>query len=79
MEYLAFKAELKLTHMTIREFARLLDMNPASITNYRQRGSVPRHLAIIATLLRTLHDSGQDYSVVTQLVAKIYPTAANEL
>ncbi|WP_174983990.1 XRE family transcriptional regulator, partial [Burkholderia lata] len=37
-----------------REFARLIRMNESSITNYSSKGTVPSHLAVIATLIGAL-------------------------
>ena len=54
MSYDEFKDCLRSAQLSVRELAALLDMQPNSITNYRAKGTVPRHLAVIATLLATL-------------------------
>lgn len=54
MSYDEFKECLQPTGLSVRELAALLQMKPNSITNYRSRGLVPRHLEVIATLLATL-------------------------
>jgi hypothetical protein len=54
MSYDEFKRCLRAANLTIKDLAALLDMQPNSITNYRAKGMVPRHLAVIATLLATL-------------------------
>ncbi len=58
MRYDEFKQCLKVAGLSVKELAELLDMQPNSITNYRARGSVPRHLAVIAVLAAELlrHD-----------------------
>ncbi|WP_379923663.1 XRE family transcriptional regulator [Erythrobacter sp. R86502] len=58
MTYDEFVTELARAGLTIREFASLLGMRPNSITNNRQRGEVPDHLAVIAALLSELRLSG---------------------
>ncbi len=45
----------------MREFAALIQMAPASLSNYRQKGVVPTHLAVIAVLLGELVDNQIDY------------------
>ena len=54
MTYDQFKDCLRLANLSVRDLAVILDMKPNSITNYRAKGVVPRHLAVIATLLATL-------------------------
>lgn len=43
------------------EFARLLGMNPVSISNMRKKGEVSRHVAVVAVLLGDMADRGVDY------------------
>lgn len=54
MMYIEFKRILKEARLPVKTLAAILDMNPTSITNYRQKGEVPRHLAVIVTLVGTL-------------------------
>lgn len=54
MAYAEFQQELKKAQLTAREFARLIRMNESSITNYASKGTVPSHLAVIATLIGAL-------------------------
>lgn len=54
MVYAEFQQELKKAQLTAREFARLIRMNESSITNYSSKGTVPSHLAVIATLIGAL-------------------------
>jgi hypothetical protein len=51
MMYDDFKKHLKEARISVKTLATILGMNPTSITNYRGRGEVPRHLAVIATLI----------------------------
>ena len=62
MNYDDFRTELKKAGLSIRSFAKLLQMNPNSITNCRSLGDVPRHLAVIATLIRLLYENKVDYA-----------------
>ncbi|AJY11245.1 XRE family transcriptional regulator [Burkholderia dolosa] len=54
MAYADFQKELRKAQLTAREFARLIRMNESSITNYSSKGTVPSHLAVIATLIGAL-------------------------
>lgn len=60
MAYSQFKSELKRAGISIKGFAELLLMNPTSITNYRQKHEVPRHLALVAVTLAELSARGYD-------------------
>lgn len=61
MRYDSFQEELKLAGLSGRAFARLLKLNPNSITNYKSVGEVPSHLAVIASLIHAMKDAGLDY------------------
>ena len=50
------------------EFARLLGMNPISISNMRKRGEVSRHLAVVAVLMGEMAERGID---IHALLSKI--------
>jgi hypothetical protein len=51
MSYEDFIIELAKAGLNIRQFASLLGMRPNSISNNKQRGGVPSHLGVIASLL----------------------------
>jgi hypothetical protein len=51
MTYDEFKRHVGKAGLTIRAFAELLKLNPASISNYAKSGDVPSHLAVIVVLL----------------------------
>lgn len=70
MKYDDFKHELKRAKLSIKTFAELLDMNPASITNYKRTGSVPQHLAIIAVMLAELSVRGCGLEVIERKLEK---------
>ena len=66
MKYEAFKVELKRAKLSVKAFAEILDMNPTSITNYRRRGTVPKHLATIVVLLAALTERGISYHEILE-------------
>lgn len=51
MSYDDFVHELTRAGLSIRRFADLMGMQPNSISNNKQKGEVPIHLAVIASLL----------------------------
>lgn len=61
MTYNEFVAELDRAALTIRAFAKLVGMQPNSISNYASHGEVPKHLALIAALLSELKQHGIPY------------------
>jgi hypothetical protein len=64
MRYDDFKRRLKEARIPVKTLAAILDMNPTSITNYRGRGEVPRHLAVIATLISGVVTSGRSVTEI---------------
>lgn len=54
MSYDDFIIELAKAGLSIRQFASLLGMQPNSISNNKQKGDVPAHLAVIASLTAEL-------------------------
>lgn len=66
MTYDEFKAKLKAAKLTVRELAEILEMRPNSITNYRAKGEVPRHLAVIAVLAAEVAAVGSTVQDVLQ-------------
>jgi hypothetical protein len=61
MKYDDFTSLLSQTTLSGREFAKLLKLNPNTIANYKRRGTVPAHLAVIALLIQNLEASGTPY------------------
>ncbi|MDH0029927.1 MULTISPECIES: hypothetical protein [unclassified Acinetobacter] len=68
MTYTEFNRLVRKANLTLKAFAELLKMNPASLSNYAKKGEVPMHLAIIATLLSEMHEQGIDYSSILDRV-----------
>lgn len=66
MTYKQFKRRLQKAGLTIVEFAALLNMNKASITNYSVVGSVPDHLAVIVALMAAMADAEIDFRPVVE-------------
>jgi len=54
MTYDEFKRHVGKAGLTIRAFAEILKLNPASISNYAKTGEVPSHWAVIVVLLAEL-------------------------
>jgi len=64
MTYEEFKRHVGKAGLTIRAFADLLKLNPASISNYAKTGEVPSHLAVIIVLLSELAEHKIDFREV---------------
>ncbi len=64
MNYDEFQRHIGKAGLKLHEFASLMDMSHISISNYRKKGEVPRHLAMIATLLGEMAERGIDYREV---------------
>ncbi len=61
MTYDDFTTLLAGTNLSGQEFARMLSLNTNTVSGYKRTGQVPNHLAVIATLIRKLEESGIDY------------------
>jgi hypothetical protein len=64
MTYDEFKRQVGKAGLTIRAFADLLKLKPASISNYAKTGEIPSHLAVIIVLLSELAERRIDYKEV---------------
>jgi hypothetical protein len=64
MIYDEFKRHVGKAGLTIRAFADLLKLKPASISNYSKTGKVPSHLAVIIVLLAEMAEHRIDYREV---------------
>ncbi len=51
MTYEEFQRHVGKAGLTLKEFAELVQMNRASISNLSKKGEIPSHLAVIACLL----------------------------
>lgn len=69
MNYDEFRRHIGKAGLKMQEFADLIRMTPAALSNYRQKGEVPTHLAIIAVLLGELADNQIDYRQALSKVA----------
>lgn len=61
MNYDEFQQHIAEAHSTLTEFADLVRMNSVSLYNYRKKGEVPSHMAVIAVLLAEMEKRGIDY------------------
>jgi hypothetical protein len=64
MNYNEFYGHVRRAGLNLKDFALLIKMTPASLTNYSKKGKVPTHLAVIATLLGEMHEKKVDYKDV---------------
>lgn len=61
MDYEEFRRQLGKAGLSAKEFAELIKLNRNSVTNYAQSGTVPSHLAVIATLLGEMAERKIDF------------------
>lgn len=62
MEYTRFTQTLRDARITIRQLAKMLHMNPNSITNHARSGVIPDHLGAIALLIGAMAKHDMDYA-----------------
>lgn len=67
MTYEELQRHIGKAGLRLNELARLLGMNPISISNMRKRGEVSKHLAVVAVLLGYMAERGIDFR---ELLAK---------
>lgn len=61
MKYNEFKINIGKAGLTIDKFSTLIKSSPRSISNYASKGQVPKHLAIISTLLVEMEYNNIDF------------------
>ena len=64
MTYEEFQRHVGKAGLTLTEFARIVRMNRASISNLAQKGEVPGHLAIIASLLGEMAEQKVEFRTI---------------
>lgn len=68
MTYDEFKRHVGKAGLTIKEFAELIKLKPASVSNYAKSGEVPSHLSIIAVLLAEFAERKIDFREILEHV-----------
>lgn len=68
MSYSDFLVELQKIGLSVRAFAKLLGMNPNSLSNYARNGELPTHIALIAVLVVGVAEKDGDYR---QIMSKV--------
>lgn len=72
MTYKEFQIALIGLNLNIKDFARILGMNPNSITNYKLKGCVPLQLAIVINLMQELHNNQLNYLDVIEKTKRVF-------
>lgn len=72
MNYEELKRQIGKAGLTNKSFAEMIGINPKSITNFKVRGVVPSHIAIIATLCADMADRKIDYKPMIETIMKEY-------
>lgn len=68
MEYDEFSRHVGKAGLKLNEFAALMRMHPNSLSNKRQKGEVPFHLAVIAVLLGEMADNKMDFRALISAI-----------
>lgn len=68
MTYEELQGHIGKAGLKSNEFARLLGMNPISISNMRKKGEVSQHVAVVAVLLGEMAERGVDFRDVLSRV-----------
>jgi hypothetical protein len=66
MNYEEFRHQLGKAGLTNKAFAELLDLNPNSITNFKAKGNIPSHLAVIVVFMAEFRDRGIDFKIMIE-------------
>lgn len=61
MEYDEFKRQIGKAGLSLGAFAALVKINSSSITNYKAKGEVPDHWAIVAVLMGLMAENRLDF------------------
>ncbi len=60
MDYSEFRRHVGKAGLTINQFAALIGVRPAAVSNYSKKGSVPRTYAMLAVLMGDAEDRQVD-------------------
>lgn len=64
MTYDEFQRHIGKAGLKLHEFASMMDMSRVSLSNYRKKGDVPRHLSMIAVLIGEMAERGIDFQAI---------------
>lgn len=70
MTYQELQIELLKMNFTIKDLAKLIGMNPNSITNYKSKDLIPLNLAITLSLIISLKSNGIDPETIINEVKR---------
>jgi transcriptional regulator with XRE-family HTH domain len=70
MDYDEFRRRLGKAGLSIKDFASILYISATTVSNYKKKGAVPLHMAIIVTLLAEMAENHLGYR---SLLANIRP------
>lgn len=70
MTYQELQIQLLKMNLTIKDLAKLIGMNPNSITNYKSKDLIPLNLAIILSLIISLKNNGIDPETIINEVKR---------
>ncbi len=75
MDYSEFRRHLGKAGLSVGEFASLIEIRPASVSNYRKKPDVPRSYAVIAVVLGHIADNGGDFrALLTKFEINTHPS-----
>lgn len=78
MDYQEFRRQLGKAGLTGREFARLLEVHPNTITNYKATGRVPYHMALIAGLVADMAERRIDFRATIESIRELSTRKSKE-
>jgi hypothetical protein len=68
MTYEKFKGNIRKAGLSVDEFSILIKTSHQSISNYSIKGKVPKHLAIISTLMLEMAKKEIDLLLFTSII-----------
>ncbi|MFA6192992.1 MAG: hypothetical protein WC665_11665 [Sulfurimonas sp.] len=66
MTYNKFKDNIKKAGLSLDEFSSLIKTSHRSISNYSATGKIPKHLAIISTLMHEMAKNDIDFTCLLE-------------
>jgi len=68
MTFIEFKKKLLDAEISLPKFSRLIKVSEKNIQAYKKKGEVPNPIAVIVTLMVKLHQNGEDYRILINML-----------
>jgi len=66
--FIDFKKKLLDAEISLPKFSKLIKVSEKNLQSYKKKGEVPNPIAVIATCFAHLHQAGEDYRSIIEVL-----------